>query len=237
MADSSFLQSNKELKLVDAGDGTFHQSVDISGLNTISVIETVVTCSNVGNVASVEAIMDGTVSISTGTVNVGNNIVVGTVLDGTVSVGSITSMGTLLNGTVSISTGTVNVGNNIVVGTVLDGTVSMTTGTIHTLLNGTVSLSGAIATAPSHPTYGVTSVSQTVSATSATRKYLLIANSTDTTLWLGLGTASVIEKGIPLFANGSTYEMSTAMGNLFTGDVTAINSGGTVSKTIQVVEG
>jgi hypothetical protein len=210
MADSSFLQSNKELKLVDAGDGTFHQSVaisgegitidnvDISGLNTISVIETVVTCSNVGNVVSVEAIMDGTVSISTGTVNVGNNIVVGTVLN---------------------------------------GTVSMTTGTIHTLLNGTVSLTGAIATAPSHATYGVTSVSQTVSASSATRKYLLVANNTDTTLWLGLGTVSVTEKGIPLFANGSAYEMSTAMGNLFTGAVTAINSGGTVSKTIQVVEG
>jgi hypothetical protein len=190
MADSSFLQSNKELKLIDNGDGTYLQA--ISG--TVSVA---------GGI-SIGSVSIDTVGLSGGTVTVVSNLTKGTV----------TVVQTLLNGTVSISTGTINVGNSV-------NTV----------------LTGAIATAPSHATYAVTSVSQTVSATSATRKYLLVANNTDTTLWLGLGTVSVNEKGIPLFANGSAYEMSSALGNLFTGDVTAINSGGTVSKTIQIVEG
>jgi hypothetical protein len=193
MADSSFLQSNKELKLIDNGDGTYLQAIS-------------------------------------GTVSVAGGISIGSVSIDTVGLsgGTVTVVETLLNGTVSMVTATINAVTNLTKGTVT---------VVQTLLNGTVSLTGAIATAPSHPTYAVTSVSQTVSATSATRKYLLIANNTDTTLWLGLGTASVVEKGIPLFANGSAYEMSTAMGNLFTGDVAAINSGGTVSKTIQVVEG
>jgi hypothetical protein len=132
-------------------------------------------------------------------------------------------------------TGTVNAVTNLTKGTVT---------VVETLLNGTVTVASGtvyvgkatIASTPAHTTAGVTSVSQTVSATSATRKYLAISNFTSATVWIGLATASVLESGIPLYANGATYEFSQGLGNLFTGDVTAITSG-TVSRTIQIVEG
>lgn len=91
-------------------------------------------------------------------------------------------------------------------------------------------------TQANHTTVSITSASVQVVASNPSRSYLIIANNTDTTVWLSLGTVSTAEKGIPLFANGSAYEISSQFGNLFQGVINASVSG-TVSKTIQVVEG
>jgi len=190
MANSSFLQSNKELKLIDLGDGTYAQEVT----GTVSVEG--LTIETLSTVSVIETLLDGTVSISTGTVNIGNSI----------------NVSNIENGTVSISNASVGISGTVTVENI------------------------TIASAPAHTTYAVTSVSTTISSTSATRKFLIITNNTDTDVWVSLGTVSAVNKGICLFNYGSAYEMSAGYGNLFTGDITAIISG-TVSKTIQVIEG
>jgi hypothetical protein len=63
-------------------------------------------------------------------------------------------------------------------------------------------------------------------AANASRTYALFINDADEAIYLGLGVAAVMNKGIRLNANGGSYEMSAALGNLYAGAVNAICASG-----------
>lgn len=68
------------------------------------------------------------------------------------------------------------------------------------------------------------------------RVYVLLVNDSDTTIYIGLGAAAVANQGIRINAEGGAYEMSKALGNLYTGAINAIH-GGSGNKTLLVSEG
>jgi hypothetical protein len=80
---------------------------------------------------------------------------------------------------------------------------------------------------------GATSTS--VLAAKAGRKYALIINDSDSTIYLKIGSAAALNTGIRLNANGGSYEMYAAAGNLDTRAINAISSG--AGKTLLVTEG
>lgn len=80
-----------------------------------------------------------------------------------------------------------------------------------------------------------TSTAVAIVATAA-RKYLLLVNDSDQIIYLGLGAAAVLNKGIRLNAGGGSYEMSFKLGNLFTGAINAIH-GGADTKNLMMTEG
>ena len=55
------------------------------------------------------------------------------------------------------------------------------------------------------------------------RKYVLFINDSDAVIYIKLGSAAVVSEGIRINANGGSYEMSNALGNLFTGEIYAIS--------------
>ena len=73
-----------------------------------------------------------------------------------------------------------------------------------------------------------------VLAANVNRKYALIANDSDTTVYLKLGVNAVLKQGIPVVSGGN-YEMSSAMGNLYTGDINGICS--LAGRLVLVTEG
>ncbi len=75
-----------------------------------------------------------------------------------------------------------------------------------------------------------------VVAASTTRQYLLLINASDTDMWLSLGGAATAGAGIPLYANGGSYEMTIVLGNCYAGAITAIHEG-SGTKTLLVTEG
>lgn len=90
--------------------------------------------------------------------------------------------------------------------------------------------------AATHTEHAVpTTTAQSIAANPA-RKYLLIINDSDQVIYLGLGAAAVLNKGIRLNASGGSYEMSFTLGNLFTGVVNAIH-GGAATKNLMMTEG
>ncbi len=67
------------------------------------------------------------------------------------------------------------------------------------------------------------------------RVYVLFINDSDTTIYLRLGEAAVLNQGIRVNANGGSFEMTQQQGNLFDGVVNGISSG--ASKNLLVLEG
>ncbi len=67
------------------------------------------------------------------------------------------------------------------------------------------------------------------------RVYALFINDSDTTIYLMLGSAAVLNEGIRLNANGGSFEMTQQQGNLYDGVVNGISSG--ASKNLLVLEG
>ena len=111
-------------------------------------------------------------------------------------------------------------------------------GTLQGYLRGLVKLlaaRGAYAS-PTHTAPVVTTDSGTVLAANASRKYALLINDSDAVIYLALGTAAALNQGIRLNANGGSYEMSAAGGNLYTGAVYAIH-GSTGDKVVLATEG
>ena len=94
--------------------------------------------------------------------------------------------------------------------------------------------SGAYTT-PTHtaPTAGV--ATGVILAANANRLYALFVNDSDTTVYLGLGTAAVLNTGIRLNALGGNYEMSKKLGNLYLGAVNGIS--GVAGKVVLTTEG
>lgn len=90
-------------------------------------------------------------------------------------------------------------------------------------------------TTPTHsaPTAGV--ATGALLAANASRLYALFVNDSDTTVYLALGTNAAANTGIRLNANGGSYEMSAALGNLYTGAVNGIS--GIAGKVVLVTEG
>ncbi len=83
---------------------------------------------------------------------------------------------------------------------------------------------------------GQTSVGATTTAILATndnRHWASIVNDSDETIYLGLGTAAILNQGIRLNANGGSYNINAV--NLFTGAINGISTSG--SKVVTKVEG
>lgn len=97
-----------------------------------------------------------------------------------------------------------------------------------------VELSGSIT--PTHTAVNVTASSAEVLASNANRKYALFINDSDAVIYLKIGVSAVLNEGIRLNANGGSYEMSSAIGNLATGAVNGIH-GSSGNKVLTVLEG
>lgn len=60
----------------------------------------------------------------------------------------------------------------------------------------------------------VTTASTLILVANADREYALIINDSDTAIYVMFGGAAVVNTGVRLNANGGSYEMSKALGNL-----------------------
>jgi len=88
-----------------------------------------------------------------------------------------------------------------------------------------------------HTQVSVATTSTGILAANVNRRYGLFVNDSDAVIYLRLGTGSaVLNQGIRLNANGGSYEMASAYGNLHTGEVQAIH-GLTGTKVLLVTEG
>lgn len=69
------------------------------------------------------------------------------------------------------------------------------------------------------------------------RRYLLIVNNSDTTVFIRLADApAIVNRGIPIAPNASSYEISIPNGNLYRGVIRA-NHGGVGDKLVLLTEG
>ena len=91
-------------------------------------------------------------------------------------------------------------------------------------------------TTPTHTVVNVTVATGAVLAANVNRLYALLVNDSDTTIYIGLGTAAVVNQGIRINANGGSYEMSALHGNLYTGVINGIH-GGVGNKVLLTTEG
>jgi hypothetical protein len=82
----------------------------------------------------------------------------------------------------------------------------------------------------------VAATSTAVIAANSSRKYLILINDSDTTIYLSFGGAAQLYAGVRLNSNGGSYEMGAAFGNNYTGAVYAIH-GSTDTKRLLINEG
>lgn len=87
-----------------------------------------------------------------------------------------------------------------------------------------------------HSELPVTTSSQQALAANANRKYAALINDSDTVMYLKTGAAAAVNEGIRINPNGGVYEMSSAIGNLYTGAINAIH-GDTGTKNLLIMEG
>lgn len=81
----------------------------------------------------------------------------------------------------------------------------------------------------------ITTSSATVLASNPDRTYALLQNDGAVDVYLRIGATAVINRGIRLLANGGSYEMSAAFGNLDTRVINGITVAGTA--VVLVTEG
>lgn len=86
-----------------------------------------------------------------------------------------------------------------------------------------------------HTEVAVAVATTAVLAANANRKYALFVNDSDTIIYLKVGAAGELNKGIRLNASGGSFEMSNALGNLDARAINAIASAG--PKNLLVTEG
>jgi len=79
---------------------------------------------------------------------------------------------------------------------------------------------------PTHSAPVIAALTTAALVANASRTYALFINDADEAMYLGLGVAAAMNKGIRLNANGGSYEMSAALGNLYAGAVNAICASG-----------
>lgn len=78
-------------------------------------------------------------------------------------------------------------------------------------------------------------ISTVVLVANASRKYALLVNDSDTTVYIKIGSAASLNSGIRINPNGGSYEMSAIYGNLDTRVINAISS--VAGKLLLVTEG
>jgi hypothetical protein len=83
---------------------------------------------------------------------------------------------------------------------------------LNALLGKGIKLSGSITEVPTEVSVGV--ASGVALAANVNRKYARFQNDSANTIYLKIGAAAVLNQGIRLNANGGSYEMSAAIGNL-----------------------
>lgn len=88
-------------------------------------------------------------------------------------------------------------------------------------------------TAPTNTGVNVGVASTAILVANTDRGYAAIVNDSDTTIYLALGAAAVLNQGIRLNARGGTFEI--AWGNLWRGTVNGIH-GGAGNKVVTVTE-
>lgn len=109
-----------------------------------------------------------------------------------------------------------------------NGTVINTADLIESMALGKVTESHTVAT--------IGAASGTVLAANASRKSALFINDSDAVIYLSIdGTNAELNDGVRLNANGGSYEMSAALGNLTTGIIKGISSA--ADKKLLVTEG
>ncbi len=86
-----------------------------------------------------------------------------------------------------------------------------------------------------HTTAAMTTATAAVLALNDDREYALIVNDGSATVYLKVGAAAVANEGIRINANGGSYEMSRALGNLSDVAINGITASGTA--TLLVTEG
>ncbi len=113
--------------------------------------------------------------------------------------------------------------------TALNGTPAVTWGgTVTTSAEGYATATHTFATAG-------TGVVGTILAANANRKYLLLVNDSDETIYVSFTSPAALNRGIRLNALGGNYEASKQQGNINTLQVLAICASG--GKNITVLEG
>lgn len=91
-------------------------------------------------------------------------------------------------------------------------------------------------TTPTHTAVNVTVASGMVLVANANRRYALFINDSATVIYIELGGVAVVNEGIRLNANGGSYAMAPALGNLYLGAIRGIH-GGAGNKVLLVLEG
>jgi hypothetical protein len=86
-----------------------------------------------------------------------------------------------------------------------------------------------------HTAVAVAATTTTAKAANTDRIGLLLVNDSDTTIYIKIGAAAVLNQGIRLNANGGSFEMNAALGSLASGAVNAIH-GGSGTKALLVTE-
>ena len=86
-----------------------------------------------------------------------------------------------------------------------------------------------------HTTAAMTTATAAVLALNDDREYALIVNDGSVDVYLKVGAAAVANQGIRINANGGSYEMSRALGNLSDVAINGITASGTA--TVLVTEG
>ncbi len=81
--------------------------------------------------------------------------------------------------------------------------------------------------------FSVTTSSQIVLAANEQRKYAIIINTSNTDVWLRLGSSAVVGQGIFVAKNGFAYEID--QNNLYVGNVYAIHDGAGL-KVLSILE-
>lgn len=96
--------------------------------------------------------------------------------------------------------------------------------------------SGATPMIPAHSRVNVNGDTPIITA-NPNRRYLLIVNNSDTTVFIRLADApATVDRGIPIAPNASSYEISIPNGNLYRGVIRA-NHGGVGNKLVLLTEG
>lgn len=88
---------------------------------------------------------------------------------------------------------------------------------------------------PTHTAVTVGNSTTSLVSKNSKRKYLLLVNDSNETIYVKIGADAVMNEGIRINANGGSYEISPANANLCFEAVNAICSSG--SKTLLATEG
>ena len=93
---------------------------------------------------------------------------------------------------------------------------------------------------PTHSAGSAGTVTASMLAANAGRRYAQFANNTAGTIYLALGGAAAINAGIrlnPAGSEGDCYEMTIGRGNIYTGAVHALHNDSSGTKVILITEG